>query len=382
MYFYCMIHREITEDIKQKLFKQKAIIISGARQVGKTTLVKQLVKEINIPYLWFNGDEPNVPNIFNNISSAELSQLFGKNKIIVIDEAQQINNIGKILKLITDNLPDIQIIATGSSSFELSNKLNEPLTGRKFEYLLYPISFSELVEENGLLKEIQSLNTRLVYGSYPEIVTDTKDAEANLILLSDSYLYKDILMLENIKKPSLLIKLLQALSWQVGSEVSYNELARTVSSDPKTVEKYIDLLEKTYVIFRLNALSRNLRNEIKKSRKIYFYDNGIRNAVIGNFNLISNRNDVGQLWENYIISERIKHLKYNNIKTNLFFWRTTQQQEIDFIEERGGFFYAYDFKFNPKKKFLLSKTFQRAYPQHKFEIINKNNYYKYLNQHF
>ena len=373
-----MIKRKLTDKLKEHFFKKKAIILIGPRQVGKTTLFKSIVEEINMSYVWFNGDEPNVPNIFNNITSGELIHLFGKNKIVVIDEAQQINNIGSIIKLIVDNIKDIQIIITGSSSFELANKLNEPLTGRKYEYLLYPVSFGELVEENGLIKEIQKLNTRLIYGSYPEIVTDLKNAEENLIWLSDSYLYKDILKLENIKKPSLLIKLLQALAWQVGSEVSYNELAKTTSSDPKTVEKYIDLLEKSFVIFRLNALSRNLRNEIKKSRKIYFYDNGIRNAVIGNFNPVSNRNDIGQLWENYLISERFKFLEYNKIRTNVFFWRTTQQQEIDYIEERAGYFYAYEFKFNPNKKARLSKTFQNAYPQHKFELINRENYHKFL----
>ncbi|KAF5434618.1 hypothetical protein C5S36_04710 [Candidatus Methanophagaceae archaeon] len=373
-----MIKRKLTDKLKKHFFKKKAIILIGPRQVGKTTLFKSIVEEINMSYVWFTGDEPNVPNIFNNITSGELIHLFGKNKIVVIDEAQQINNIGSIIKLIVDNIKDIQIIITGSSSFELANKLNEPLTGRKYEYLLYPVSFGELVEENGLIKEIQKLNTRLIYGSYPEIVTDLKNAEENLIWLSDSYLYKDILKLENIKKPSLLIKLLQALAWQVGSEVSYNELAKITSSDPKTVEKYIDLLEKSFVIFRLNALSRNSRNEIKKSRKIYFYDNGIRNAVIGNFNPVSNRNDIGQLWKNYLISERFKFLEYNKIRTNVFFWRTTQQQEIDYIEERAGYFYAYEFKFNPNKKARLSKTFQNAYPQHKFELINRENYHKFL----
>ena len=373
-----MIKRKLTNKLKEHFFKKKAIILIGPRQTGKTTLFKSIVEEMNMPYVWFNGDEPNISNIFNNITSGELVNLFGNNKIVVIDEAQQINNIGSIIKLIVDNIKDIQIIATGSSSFELADKLNEPLTGRKYEYMLYPVSFEELVEKDGLIKEIQSLNIRLIYGSYPEIITNVKDAEENLIWLSDSYLYKDILKLENIKKPNLFIKLLQALAWQVGSEVSYNELAITTGSDPKTVEKYIDLLEKSFVIFRLNALSRNLRNEIKKSRKIYFYDNGIRNAVIGNFNLINNRNDISQLWENYLIIERIKFLKYNKIRANLFFWRTTQQQEIDYIEERGGYFYAYEFKFNPKKKVRLSKTFTNAYPQHKFELINKENYHKFL----
>ncbi|MEA3495102.1 MAG: ATP-binding protein [Bacteroidota bacterium] len=373
-----MIKRELTEIIKQKFFKNKAIIITGPRQVGKTTLVKALVEDAGEAIIWFNGDEPKIPQLFSEISSAEMTQLFGKNKIVVIDEAQQIDNIGTVLKLIVDNIPEVQLIATGSSSFDLTNKLSEPLTGRKFEYLLYPISYNELVNEHGKLKEKQELNLRLIYGSYPEIITEFTDASETLAWLSDSYLYKDLLKLEFIKKPSLLVKLLQALAWQLGSEVSYNEVARTIGSDPKTVEKYIDLLEKTFVVFRLPAFSRNIRTELKKSRKIYFYDNGIRNAIIGNFNRIEMRNDVGALWENYLISERIKVLEYKRIRANIFFWRTTQQQEVDYVEERDGLLNAYEFKYNPKKRSSLSKTFQSAYPEHIFKVINSKNYSEFL----
>ena len=373
-----MIKRDIEEIIKGKLFKSKAIIISGPRQVGKTTLVKTIVNSVSEPYLWFNGDEPATASIFNKISSGELQQLFGKSKLVVIDEAQRIDNIGLTLKLVIDNFPDIQIIATGSSSFELANEVNEPLTGRKFEYFLFPISHNELINEFGLLKENELLTQRLVFGSYPEIINNPVDARENLIWLSDSYLYKDLLKLDTIKKPALLTKLLQALAWQVGSEVSFNELAQTIGSDPKTIEKYIDLLEKSYVIFKLHPLSRNLRNELKKTRKIYFYDNGIRNAVIGNFNKFDTRQDIGALWENYLICERKKYLEYNRIHGNQFFWRTAQKQEIDYIEERDGMYYTFEFKYNPKKKARLPLTFSRAYPEHTFEIINNNNYNGFL----
>ncbi len=373
-----MIKRDLEVVIREKLFKSKAIILSGPRQVGKTTLVRTIVNAVSEPYIWFNGDEPSTPTIFNNISSGDLRQLFGKNKIIVIDEAQKINNIGLTLKIIVDSLPEIQVIATGSSSFELAGEVSEALTGRKFEYFLYPISYHELVRENGKLKEKEMLPQRLIYGSYPEVINHPEDARENLIWLADSYLYKDLLSLETIKKPSLLVKLLQALSWQTGNEVSYNELSQTIGSDPKTVVKYIDLLEKAYVIFRLHPLSRNLRNELKKSRKIYFYDNGIRNAVIGNFNRLESRIDLGALWENYLISERKKLIGYKRVYGNQFFWRTTQKQEIDYIEEYDGLFHAYEFKFNPKKKSRLSKTFAKAYPGHYFKLVNSDNYDAFL----
>ena len=373
-----MLKRDIEETIKGKLFKSKAIIVSGPRQVGKTTLVKTIVNSTGQPYLWFNGDEPATPTLFNNISSGDLKQLFGNNKIVVIDEAQKINNIGLTLKIIVDSLPDIQIIATGSSSFELANEINEPLTGRKFEYFLYPISYNEMLNEHGKLKEKELLSQRLIFGSYPEIINHPEAARENLTWLSDSYLYKDLLSLDRLKKPSLLVKLLQALSWQTAHEVSYNELSQTIGSDPKTIEKYIDLLEKAYVVFRLNPLSRNLRNELKKTRKIYFYDNGIRNAVIGNFTRIDLRQDVGSLWENYLISERKKFIEYKRFYGNQFFWRTAQKQEIDYIEEYDGMFHAYEFKYSPKKKVRMSKTFSQAYPSNTFTVVNNENYTEFL----
>ncbi len=373
-----MIYRELLNILQDKLFKQKAIIITGPRQSGKTTLIKLLLNQVNQPFIWFNADEPNVPELFRAISSVEIKNLIGKNKIMVIDEAQRIKGIGLTLKLIVDSLPDIQVIATGSSSFDLLDEVNEPLTGRKFEYQLYPLSFSELSKENGLVEEKRLMNHRLVFGSYPDVVNNPGDATDTLNWLADSYLYKDLFRVESIKKPDLIIKLLQLLSHQVGSEVSYNELAQNISSDPKTVEKYIGLLEKTFVVFRLQALSRNIRNEIKKSRKIYFYDNGIRNAIINNMNPINIRQDVGKLWENYLISERIKITEYKRIHANRFFWRTKLQQEIDYIEERGGKMWAYEFKYNTSKTSFLSKTFATAYPEHNYQVINPDNYQKFL----
>lgn len=373
-----MISRELTDTLQKRLFQQKAIIITGPRQVGKTTLIKLLTEKISHPVIWFNADEPNVQELFGSISSFELKNLVGKNKILVIDEAQRIKGIGLTLKIIVDTLPDIQVIATGSSSFDLLDEISEPLTGRKFEYLLYPISFGELTKENGIIEEKRLLNQRLIFGTYPEVINKPEDAIETLKLLSDSYLYKDLFRIETIKKPDMIVKLLQLLAHQVGNEVSFNELAQSLSTDPKTVEKYIGFLEKTFVVFRLSALSRNLRNEISKSRKIYFYDNGIRNAIINNFNPLNIRQDIGQLWENYLISERIKLMEYKRVYANRFFWRTKLQQEIDYIEERGGKMWAYEFKFNPSKTSYLSKTFANAYPQHEFQIINTNNYAEFL----
>lgn len=373
-----MIQRELLKTLQDRLFRQKAIIITGPRQAGKTTLIRLLLNQINQPFVWFNADEPNVPDLFQSIASFELSNLIGKNRIIVIDEAQRIKGIGLTLKLIVDTFPDIQVIATGSSSFDLLDEINEPLTGRKFEYQLYPFSFGELVKEHGIIEEKRLMNHRLVFGSYPDIVNNPDDAVETLSWLADSYLYKDLFRIESIKKPDLIVKLLQLLSYQVGSEVSYNELAQNLSSDPKTVEKYIGLLEKAFVVFRLQALSRNLRNEIKKSRKVYFYDNGIRNAIINNFSPLNTRQDIGALWENYLISERIKLAAYNRIHANHFFWRTKLQQEVDYVEERGGKMWAYEFKFNPSRPAFLSKTFISGYPENEFQLINSSNYAEFL----
>ena len=329
-----MIRRSIEKSIRQRMFDGKAIVIMGARQVGKTTLIKQILDGTEEKIFWLNGDEIDTRNLFENISATRLSSIVGNHRIVVIDEAQRISDIGLKLKLITDQMPNVQLIATGSSSFELANKINEPLTGRKWEYRLFPLSFAELVEETNLMEEKRMLPHRLVYGSYPEIVTHPGDEEARLRQLTDSYLYKDLLEFDKIQKSDKLIKLVQALAYQIGSEVSYNELAQLCGLDPKTVDSYITILEQAYIVFRLGSFSRNLRNELKSSRKIYFYDNGVRNAVISNFSQIENRTDAGALFENYAVSECMKYKAYTPWYANSWFWRTTAMQEIDYIEER------------------------------------------------
>ncbi len=376
-----MITRILEKELKNKLFKNKAIIILGARQTGKTTLLKKVFyknSSENKNTLWLNADETDIITLFENSSATRLKAYFGKNNIIIIDEAQRIKNVGLKLKLITDQMPEIQLIATGSSAFELANSVNEPLTGRKWEYKLFPLSFAEMVEHHGFMKENRLMPHRLIYGYYPEVVSSQGNEKEILKQLSDSYLYKDILMWERIKKPEKLIKLLQALAYQLGSEISYNNLSKELAIDNQTVEKYIQLLEQTFIIFRLPAFSRNHRKELKRGRKIYFYDNGIRNALIANFNLPEMRNDKGALWENFLISERIKYLHYNKVWTNSYFWRTQDQQEIDYIEERDGKLYAYEMKWNIKKSPKLSKTFSNTYPQHEYSIINPSNYEQFL----
>lgn len=298
----------------------------------------------------------------------------------MIDEAQRVKEIGMTLKRITDNFPDVQLMVTGSSSLELQDRLNEPLTGRKYEYHLYPISTRELLDDGGLLAVKQSLEARLIYGSYPDILNHAEEAKELIMNIAGSYLYKDLLALEDIRRPVLLEKILIALALQVGSEVSYNELAQTIGTDSKTVEKYIDLLEKCYIIFRLNAFNRNLRNELKKSKKVYFYDNGIRNAVIQNFAPLALRNDAGALWENFFISERIKANEYAGRYVRSYFWRTTDQHEIDYIEEGDGVFTTFEMKWNPRRQMVkLPAIFQKTYPVKQMAVVTPDNYLEWLN---
>lgn len=374
-----MIKRELESVINKKLFKGKAIVLLGPRQTGKTTLVKSIVQESNIETLWLSGDDYLARHELGKHSLSHLRSIIGKHKMLVVDEAQNIDNIGLTLKIIVDNIPDVQVIATGSSSFELGNVLNEPLTGRKFEYMLYPVSYYELVQHNGLIAEKGLLGHRMVYGSYPEVASSQGEEKELLQLLASSYLYKDLFIHQQIKKPQLIEKLTKALALQVSSEVSYNELARTIGADIQTVEKYIDMLEKAFIVFRLHSLSRNLRNELKRARKIYFYDNGIRNTIIGNYSPLSSRTDVGALWENYFVAERQKFLQYNKLYTNRYFWRNHAQQEIDYIEDRGGKLRAFELKWNPKKKGFFSKSFLNAYPDSEQHLINKENFAPFLN---
>lgn len=373
-----MIRRKLDYSIEQQLFKGKAIILVGPRQVGKTTLLRELVARSDRRVLLLNCDEPETQAMLTNTNVAKLKGIIGDHKLVVIDEAQKVDNIGLTLKLIVDNIEGVQVVATGSSAFELRNRLNEPLTGRKFEYQMYPISCGEIIDTYGLLEERRTLENRLVYGSYPDIVTHPEAARRYLTDLTQSYLYKDILSLNDVRKPQLLDRLLQALAFQVGSEVSTNELARTLQTDNKTIDKYIDLLEKCYVIFRLGGLSRNLRTELKRAKKIYFYDNGVRNAIIQQFAPVQMRNDIGALWENFFIVERMKRNHYAGHYCNSYFWRTSLQQEIDLVEEADGAMTAFEMKWNPAKKTLFSKSFLEAYNVKETVVVTPDNYLDYL----
>jgi len=370
-----MLVREAQLRIEELFGKGKAIIVLGPRQVGKTTLIHNILKNKN-PLL-LNADDPTIREILTNINTEELRDLIGKHKFVFIDEAQLIKNIGLTLKLITDQFKAVQLIVTGSSALELGNMLNEPLTGRKREFKLYPISWKEWEDEVGYLAAKQQLKTRLIYGFYPEVLNEKGEEQEALNELVSSYLFKDILALSGIRKPHILDKLVRALALQLGAEVSYNELSQLIGVDKNTISNYMDLLEQAFVIFRLGSFSRNLGNEIKTNQKIYFYDNGIRNAIIGNFNPVDLRNDVGALWENFLIAERLKRVHYNRRKQANYFWRTKQQQEIDWVEDYDGEIKGYEFKWNPQAKNKIPKSFEESY-QTKVEIIHRENFREFI----
>jgi predicted AAA+ superfamily ATPase len=373
-----LVQRIIENQIRDRLFKGKAILLLGARQTGKTTLLKKIVQSYGGDALWLNADEYDIKERFNNPTSSSLKALIGSKKLVILDEAHQIPDIGIALKLLVDTYPEIQVVASGSSAFELQNKTNEPLTGRKFEFQLFPLSYRELADCNQVMIEQRLLNHRLVFGSYPEVVNNQGNEVEVLKLLSDSFLYRDLLMLESIKKPEKLVKLLQALAYQIGQEVSYNEIGNLIGLDSKTVEAYVQLLEKSFVVFRLPSFSRNLRNELKASKKIYFYDNGIRNALISSFQLLEGRQDMGALWENYLVAERRKSNSYGMFYGNAYFWRTKEQQEIDYIEEVDGGLRAYEFKWKEKANQRITKTFSRAYPNCETAFVHSGNYDGFL----
>ncbi len=367
-----MVERILEQKIIKEYIQGKAILLLGARQVGKTTLLRRLISG-NEKIMFLNGDEPDVRQSLNNVTSTQIRALIGNVKTLVIDEAQLIPDIGITLKLIIDYIKEVRLFVSGSSSIDLANKINEPLTGRKLTYQIFPLSFQEMVNHHGLLIEKRNLPVRMIFGYYPEIVNSPGNEVLLLKDLVGSYLYKDILSYGHIQKPVILDKLLKAIALQIGSEVSYHELAQTVGADKETVERYIDLLEKAFIIFRLNAFSRNVRNEIKKSKKIYFWDNGVRNAMVGSYSPFESRADKGALWENFIISERIKYLSYNNFYGYYYFWRTKQQQEIDFIEEVDGGFSAWEFKLSESKKAKIPLTFSRAYALTESKVIHPGN---------
>ncbi len=368
-----IINRFIQKNIEHWLFKGKVIILHGARQVGKTTLVKELNKKYGNDRSYINCEDIITQKALEIEDPIKLRLFLGEGNFFILDEAQKIKNIGIILKLLIDTYPELQIIATGSSSFDLANKVNEPLTGRSMEFLLYPISYGEMVEQLSFSKSRGQVDTMLIYGSYPEIIkNEWKEADSFLKNISSNYLYKDVLEFESLRKPKLLINLLQLLAFQVGNEVSINELSVKLECSKATVDRYIDLLEKAYVIFRLTPLSRNPRNEIGKKNKIYFYDLGIRNSLINNFNPISARNDIGALWENFCIVERKKALEYGVQFRNLYFWRSLSGKEVDYIEEYSGKIFGYEFKWKDNK-IKAPKQFLETYQDSSFEIITNDN---------
>jgi uncharacterized protein len=362
-------------------YKGKTILLIGARQVGKTTLLRELIKQINKPSIWLNADEGDILNALNNaITSTELMQIIGPaTKLVIIDEAQRIENIGIKLKLLHDTFPGLQVIATGSSAFDLQNSANESMTGRKKVFELFPISYSEIVNHTSYLDAKRTLEHQLVYGHYPAVVSNPGSEKATLTEIINSYLYKDILSIDGIRKSSYVQKLVQALAFQVGSEVNAHELSKTIGNiSSTTIENYLDLLEKAYIIFKLPALSRNLRNELKRGKKYYFYDNGIRNAVISNYSQIDLRTDKGALWENFIISERKKMNAYNDNYGNTYFWRTHDQAEIDYIEEIDGTINVYEMKYKDQK-FKIPSSFIGAYPQHIIHpLVSKSNFESFV----
>lgn len=371
-----MIVRSQEQYLKTLLFKGKAILVFGARQVGKTSLIKKIVYDYS--YLWINGDEPDAQLLLENITTDRLKAIIGSNKILVIDEAQMIHNVGLLIKRMVDNFPEIQIIASGSSAFELADKTKESMVGRKEEIQLFPLSFKEMVGNSNFIEENRLILHRLVYGYYPEVITNVGKEERILNDLVDGFLYKDILNLEGIKKSSTLHKLVQMLAFRIGSEVNYASLANDLGINRLTVEKYIDILEKNFIVFSLHAFSKNKDNELKKGRKIYFWDVGLRNRIIKNFNPVEIRNDVGALWENFVISERKKKLSYEFNFSETHFWRNTQQAEIDYLEINNQEIAAYEIKFNPSSKVIFTKSFTKYYEPSVTKVIHKENFWEFI----
>ena len=372
------LHRLLQSKIENRLFKGKVVVIYGARQVGKTTLVKQIIDKYKGKSLYLNCELLSVQQSMSIPEAEKLKNYIGGYNLIVLDEAQKISNIGLILKILVDTYPDIQIIATGSSSFDLAEKISEPLTGRVDRFILYPFSFEEIEQEYNRFEITAKMEKIIRFGSYPEVFFLPDDeAKSRLDEISSDYLYKDVLLFEGVKKSSIVVNLLRLLALQLGNEVSYQEIASQLGVSRLTVQKYIDLLEQSFVIFTLRAFSRNIRKEIAKSVKIYFYDLGIRNSLIQNYNSINLRNDIGALWENLMIIERIKRNAYHQIFSNNYFWRTYNQKEIDLIEERDGKLFAFEFKWGDDKK-KPPHEFLDAYENSEFKVIDKDNYLDFL----
>lgn len=369
-----MFTRTIENIIKDKINSGKAIVVVGARQVGKTTLLKRILKDKE--YLFLDADDPSTRNLLQNPTTEQIRTFLGDYQYVFLDEAQRIPGIGLTLKIITDQFNEVQLFVSGSSSFDLGNELNEPLTGRKWEYELFPISWEEYENKIGFIKAEQQIENRLLYGFYPEVINNPGKEREILKNLVNSYLYRDILAISGIRKSEVLEKLLQALALQMGQEVNYNELSQLIGINKITIQKYIEILEKGYIVFRLHSFSRNIRNEIKQNRKIYFSDNGIRNMILGNFTQLDLRMDKGALWENFLVSERRKQNLYKDTFAKMYFWRTKQQQEIDFVEENNGQITGFEFKWNNKKT-KFPQNFMETYNAEE-HVIDRNNFREFV----
>lgn len=373
------IHQKQLDQLKTMTQPEKVVVIYGARRTGKTTLLNEFLKGEGLPYLLVNGEDIDVQGYLSSQSIEKLMSFVGSATLLVVDEAQKIPNIGINLKLIVDHIPGIRIIATGSSSFDLARSMGEPLTGRKFTLKLFPLAQMEITQIETRHQTDAHLESRLIYGSYPEVVLtqDNRMREQYLKELVSSYLYKDILELEGVRNASKISRLLQLIAFQIGKEVSYTEIGTSLGMSKNTVERYLDLLEKAFVLQRLPGFSRNLRNEITKNSRYCFLDNGIRNALISNFNSLELRNDVGELWENYLIMERLKRQEYLGEIANTYFWRTYTRKELDLVEERGGRLYGYEMKWG-KERPKAPKEWTSAYPESSYMLVNRENYLDFI----
>jgi predicted AAA+ superfamily ATPase len=375
------LKRALFQDFGKKVLPNKVLILLGARRVGKTELIKNYLQTIpDGSYLQLNGEDINDANLLKERSVANYKRLLLNIDLLVIDEAQTIPDIGLILKLIVDAIDGIKIIATGSSIFDLNNNLGEPLVGRKNTLYLFPLAQMEYSQYENYKQTTEKLEERLLFGSYPELIqySDWEDKKEYLYEIINSYLLKDILVFEGIKHADKIYDLLRLIAYQLGKEVSLQELANQLQMSKNTVANYLDLLSKVFIIFKVEGFSRNLRKEIVKSSRWYFYDNGIRNGIINNFNRLDSRTDVGDLWENYLAVERVKKQNYLKIKTNNYFWRTYDQQELDWLEEKGEELAGFEFKWSETKKVKIPVAFAKAYPEATFEVINKNNYLDFI----
>ena len=373
-----LIQRKNQKNIIAAIKPGKVVIILGARRVGKTILLQEISKHLEEPYLNLNGEDLGTQELLARRSLAHYKSVLGKHRILLIDEAQAIPEIGKILKLLVDGIKQLRVIVSGSSAFDLSSSLGEPLTGRKNTFYLFPFSEEELMAIEKPQERKDRLHQRLVYGNYPELsqIGDLQQKRDYLMEIVSSYLLKDILAFENIRSADKIKRLLQLIAFQIGKEVSMDELGKQLAMSKNTVDRYLDLLSKVFVLYKVPGFSRNLRKEISKSSRWYFYDNGLRNALIANFNPISLRNDMGDLWENYAITERIKFQHYHKIISNNYFWRTYDQQELDWVEEREGKLFAYEMKWNTRKVAKAPSAWAKGYPGSDFEVINPENFHK------